>query len=74
MSKVIYWVRSIGPGDVKDRVPMRYKGLCDRADEGLVGFDIKARSVEMGPGEYVATCGGSDFEDEDGNPWHPNGR
>jgi hypothetical protein len=30
---VIYWVRSSGASG-KDRVPMYYKGRCDRADEG----------------------------------------
>jgi hypothetical protein len=67
LDDVIYWVRSIGP-DGKDRVPMFYKGRCDRSDEGQRGFDIKGRPVELGPGEYTATYGGSDFEYEDGTP------
>ena len=66
MSKVIYWVRSVGP-DGKDRVPMYYKGRCDRSDEGQRGYDIKARPVSLGEGPYTATYGGSDFELEDGS-------
>lgn len=62
---VIYWVRSTGP-DGKDRVAMYFKGFCNRADEGERGFDIQARPVDLGPGPYVATYGGSDFEQEDG--------
>ncbi len=67
---VIYWVRSIGP-DGKDRVPMYYKGRCDRSDEGIVGRDIKARPVSLGEGDYTATYGGGDFEDESGKAWRP---
>lgn len=67
LNQVIYWVRSSGP-DGKDRVPMFYKGRCDRRDEGAVGFDIKARPVSLGVGDYTATYGGSDFEREDGTP------
>ncbi len=66
MSKVIYWVRGTGP-DGKDRVPMFFKGACDRADEGAVGYDIKGRPVSLGKGEYTATYGGGDFENEDGS-------
>jgi len=62
---IIYWVRSIGP-DGKDRVPMYYKGKCNRRDEGEVGYDIKARPVHLGPGDYTATYGGDAFEHEDG--------
>jgi hypothetical protein len=62
---VIYWVRSSGASG-KDRVPMYYKGRCDRADEGQRGYDIKGRPVSLGEGEYTATYGGGDFEYEDG--------
>jgi hypothetical protein len=41
---------------------MYYKGRCDRADEGRVGRDIKARPVRLGPGEYTATYGALDFK------------
>jgi hypothetical protein len=68
---VIYWVRSVGING-KDRVPMFYKGKCDRSDEGRVGYDVKARPVSLGEGEYTATYGGGDFETEDGRPWRPS--
>lgn len=67
LDAVIFWVRGSGP-DGKDRVPMFYKGRCDRADEGQRGFDIKARPVHLGPGDYTATYGGDAFEYEDGTP------
>jgi hypothetical protein len=70
MNTIIYWVRSVGPNG-KDRVPMFYKGLCNREDEGQIGFDIKARPVSLGAGDYTATYGGSDFENEDGTEFHP---
>jgi hypothetical protein len=66
LNQIIYWVRSIAVGGKKDRVPMYYKGRCNRADEGEVGYDIKARPVRLGQGEYVATYGVADFEFEDG--------
>jgi hypothetical protein len=63
MNQIIYWVRSVGP-DGTDRVPMYYKGRCDRADEGQVGFDVKCRPVSLGPGEYTVTVGGDAIEEE----------
>jgi hypothetical protein len=68
---IIYWVRSIGP-DGKDRVPMYFKGVLTRkTDEGHPG-DIQARPVHLGSGEYTATYGADDFEDENGNAWLPD--
>lgn len=67
LNTVIYWVRSIGPAG-KDRVAMYYRGRCNRADEGEIGYDIKARPVRLGEGAYTATYGGDTFEDKDGNP------
>lgn len=58
---VCYWIRSIGPDGV-DRIPMYYKGYCNRADEGRVGFDIRVRPVSLGPGPYTCTVGGDDVE------------
>ncbi len=68
--ETIYWVRSVGPSG-KDRVPMYFKGLCKRADEGWVGHDIQARPVSMGRGPYTATYGWDAFELEDGSPFNP---
>ncbi len=69
-NRVIYWVRSEGVGG-KDRVPMYFKGVCRRADEGWVGKDIRARPVSMGEGEYTATFGWDAFELEDGSAFKP---
>lgn len=63
---IVFWVRSVGPGDTKDRVPMYYKGRCQRADEGIVGYDIRARPVTLGEGPYTATFDGGSFEWQDG--------
>lgn len=58
---IVFWVRSVGPGDSKDRVPMYYKGRCRDHSEGEVGFDIRARPVTLGLGPYTATYGEDDF-------------
>lgn len=55
---VIEWVRGVGPGPVEDIIPVCYKGQCDRADEGLVGFDVRVRPVHLGPGEHTCTVSG----------------
>jgi hypothetical protein len=67
LDAIIFWVRSVGPSG-KDRIPMYFKGLCDRRDEGQVGYDVKGRPVSLGTGEYTGTYGGGDFEYEDGRP------
>lgn len=66
LNTVIYWVRSIGP-EGKDRVPMYYRGMCNKASEGAIGEDVKARPVRLGKGAYTAVYGGGDFEDKEGN-------
>ncbi len=68
INDVIYWVRSWGPGDVKDRVPMYFKGTWKRDNENGLAGDVKARSVELGPGEFTATYSPDAFETEDGEP------
>lgn len=64
LNQVVYWVRSRGPGNVKDRVPMYYRGLCRRADEGIVGEDIRVRPVWLGKGAYTCTVSADDIETE----------
>lgn len=66
INQIIYWVRSVYAGGEKDLVPVYYKERCYRADEGEVGYDIKARPVSLGEGDYTATYGGGAFELEDG--------
>ena len=64
---IINWVRSTGP-DGKEVIPMYYCGRWNRdCADGLKG-DIKARPVKLGPGEFTATYGPSDFETTDGQP------
>lgn len=65
---IIYWVRSTGPGNVKDRVPMYFKGrLSKNCQDGLRG-DVKARPVSLGQGEFTSTYNHTDFELENGTP------
>lgn len=66
---VVYWVESVY-GDEKVRIPMRYKGLCDRGDEGQVGWDVKGRPTVLGFGPYVGVYGGDSMELADGTPIH----
>jgi hypothetical protein len=66
LNDVIYWVRSIGPGAAKDRVAMYFKGQKQRNDDEGIRGDVMARPVSLGDGEYTATYGRSDFEDEGG--------
>lgn len=41
-------------------IPMYYKGQCNRPDEGIMGFDVRCRPVELGEGPYTVTVGGHD--------------
>ena len=56
---IIEWVRSVGPSG-EDVVLMYYKGRCDNADEGMIGYDVKVRPVNLGDGPYTCTVGGGD--------------
>jgi hypothetical protein len=66
METIIYWVRSIAVGGVKDRVPVYLLGRHERhCQEGWAG-DCKVRPVSLGPGEYTMTVSAMDCEWEDG--------
>ena len=54
---IIEWVRGVSPSG-EDVVLMRYKGRCNRADEGEIGYDVKVRPVSLGDGPYTCTVGG----------------
>jgi hypothetical protein len=48
LGDVVFWVRSIGPGNVKDRVPMYYLGrLLQHSNEGERG-DVRGRPIFLG--------------------------
>ncbi len=58
---VIYWERSVGPGDARDLVPVFFKGRLTRdTDEGMRG-DVRARPKSLGPGEYTAVYAADTF-------------
>lgn len=62
---VIYWVRSYWTGG-KDRVAMYYKGRWkNNCADGMRG-DVRARPVQLGPGEFTATYAPDAFETESG--------
>lgn len=65
---IIYWVRSMGPGPTKDRVPMYYKGQWARNCEDGQRGDVRARPVALGPGAFTATYAPDAFETVDGDP------
>jgi len=68
---IIYWVRSMGPGDHKDLEPMYFVGRLTRnTDEGHRG-DIRARPTRLGKGEYTGVYAPSDFTDVDGKSLWP---
>lgn len=58
---VVYWNR----GD--KRIPVYFKGRWDRNCEDGMRGDVKARPINLGPGEFTVTYGASDVEDEAGN-------
>lgn len=66
------WVRSIGPGDIRDLVRMTYKGRHRvNNDEGLRG-DVMCRPSHLGDGEYTVTVGFQDCETLDGREFTQN--
>ena len=60
---IAYWVRSRGLGG-RDSVPVYVTGLCRRADEGLVGHDLKVRPLRLGKGPYTMVVSPDDVEDK----------
>lgn len=50
---VACWVRGHGPSG-KDLVEVFVYGPTRRADEGIVGHDLKVRPTRLGPGPYTA--------------------
>lgn len=61
LSKRMCWVRSVGMG-TKDTVEVFTKGRTRRADEGIVGHDVRVRPVRLGPGPYTMVVAPDDLE------------
>jgi len=61
---IAYWVRSRGPGGERDSVPIYVLGTTTRADEGIVGHDLRVRPLRLGKGPYTVVVSPDDVEDE----------
>jgi len=62
---VAYWVRSRGgPRSAWDIVPIYVLGTTTRADEGIVGHDLRARPLRLGKGTYTMVISPDDVEDQ----------
>lgn len=60
---IAYWIRSRGVGG-RDSVPVYVLGTCRRADEGIVGDDLRIRPLRLGKGTYTAVVAADDVEDQ----------
>jgi hypothetical protein len=59
-SRIAYWRRSTRPGDT---VPVYVLGTCRRADEGIVGHDLRVRPVRLGKGPYTMVVSPDDVKE-----------
>ena len=60
---IAYWIRSRGLGG-RDAVPIYVLGTTTRADEGIVGHDLRARPLRLGKGSYTVVVSPDDVEDQ----------
>lgn len=61
---IAYWIRSCGPGSQRDSVPIYVLGTTTRADEGIVGHDLRVRPLRLGKGAYTMVVSPDDVEDK----------
>lgn len=63
--RIAYWIRSRGgPRSSWDVVPIYVLGTTTRADEGIVGHDLRVRPLRLGKGSYTMVVSPDDVEDE----------
>lgn len=63
--RIQYWVRTRGgPRSSWDIVPVYVLGTTTRADEGLVGHDLRVRPLRLGKGPYTMVVAPDDVEDK----------
>jgi hypothetical protein len=61
---IAYWVRTRGgPRSSWDVVPVYVLGTTTRADEGIVGYDLRVRPLRLGKGTYTTVISPDDVED-----------
>lgn len=60
---IAYWIRSRGVGG-RDAVPVYVLGTCRRADEGIVGHDLRVRPLRLGKGPYTMVVSPDDVEEK----------
>ncbi|HSX22542.1 MAG TPA: hypothetical protein VLE97_07200 [Gaiellaceae bacterium] len=63
--RIAYWIRTRGgPRSSWDVVPVYVLGTTTRADEGIVGHDLRVRPLRLGKGSYTMVVSPDDVEDE----------
>jgi len=61
---IAYWVRTRGgPRSSWDIMPIYVLGTTTRADEGIVGHDLRVRPLHLGKGPYTVVISPDDVED-----------
>lgn len=62
--QIAYWIRSRGgPRSSWDVEPVYVLGTTTRADEGVVGHDLRVRPLRFGKGPYTMVVSPDDVED-----------
>jgi hypothetical protein len=59
---IAYWIRSRDAGG-KVVEPVYVYGTCRRADEGMVGYDLRVRPLRLGKGPYTMVVSPDDIEE-----------
>ena len=60
---IAYWVHTRGRGG-RESEPIYVLGTTTRADEGIVGHDLRVRPLRLGKGAYTTVVSPDDVEDK----------
>ena len=61
---IAYWVHTHRAGGGRDSEPIYVLGTTTRADEGIVGYDLRVRPLRLGKGPYTMVVSPDDVEDK----------
>lgn len=61
--RIAYWVHTRGRGG-RESEPVYVLGTCRRADEGIVGHDLRVRPLRLGKGPYTMVVAPDDVEEK----------
>ena len=50
---IAYWIHTYSSRTGREFEPVYVLGTTDRPDEGIVGYDLRARPVRLGEGKYT---------------------